>query len=74
MSDINYDLMRREYPELKGALTRAVKSTDAHKVLAEVERAFARFDVWGAWPDDWSRWERAKRDAEFALRRQQEDW
>lgn len=58
---------QREYRLLKGALTRAERSGKPEWIIEECEAALARFDVIG-WPDDWSRWERAKNDAELKLR------
>lgn len=63
---IDYDALRREWPRMKAALTRAENSGDPHQVIAVCERTLARFDEIG-WPDDWARFERAKRDAEFKL-------
>lgn len=69
---IDYAAARREGPALKGALTRAERSPDAvtraRKVAAACERALAAWERWGAWPDDWSRWQRAAYDAHFNLR------
>ena len=60
---IDYDLMQREYPKAKSALTRARNSGDPLKVLAACER-FAKLssDV-GCMPDDWSLWRNALEDA-----------
>lgn len=47
----------RTYGQQKAALTRALKSGDPGKVVRECKRVKIE---WGnAWPDDWSRWERA---------------
>lgn len=58
-----------EYKKLKSALTKAEKSGDPEKLLAEAERGLSRFEATGAYPDDWSRWERAKDDATLAISR-----
>jgi hypothetical protein len=63
----DYTAMRIEHPKLKGALTRA-KKKGPRAVIAEVERAYARFDVIG-WPDGWHTWNIAQQDAEWELRR-----
>lgn len=63
----DYSAMQKELPKLRAALTRAINSNDPNKVKETVTKAFARFDVIG-YPDQWSNWERAKDDAEFALR------
>lgn len=64
----NY-LTQQQYRADKTRLTRAIRSGDPSKVIATVEETFASWDYNDfAWPDDWSRWERAMRDAEFALR------
>jgi hypothetical protein len=59
---INYELMKREGPKLKAALTRAQKK-GYKDVLAACYMALAHWAEWGAWPDDWSRWQRALDDA-----------
>ena len=61
----------RTYRNLKSRLTRAINSKDPNKVLAECDRAFALFDTDGPWPDDWHRWNIARQDAEFEIRRQE---
>lgn len=66
---IDYALARKEFPRLKAALTRAKNSGDPVKVLVAVEKAYDRFDVWGAWPDDWAIWRVAALDAYYALQR-----
>lgn len=60
---IDYALMSREYPKLKGALTRARNSGDPVKVLRAVERFLKLSDEVGCMPDDWSRWRNALEDA-----------
>lgn len=53
----------------KSRLTRAVNSGDHRKVIAAVTATMAEWDYGDyAYPDDWSRWEQAKMDAEHALR------
>lgn len=59
---IDYDRMRREWPKQKAALTRAVKSGSAEKVAAVCIAAVKVWDEVGAWPDDWSRFQRALND------------
>ena len=64
------DFDQSAYKKKKAALTKAEKSQDPQKIL---EVAQAHLDEWektGQYPDDWSRWERAKEDAELAIRRQ----
>ena len=60
---IDYDRMRREGPKLKAALTRAVNSGDRDKVILACARAVKEWDEIGAWPDNWSTWQRALDDA-----------
>lgn len=61
-------LTRTEYANAKRRLTNA-KKKGAEAVVEEVDRTFARWDALDyAWPDDWARWQRAKDDAELALR------
>ena len=59
---IDYDRMNKVHPKQKAALTRAVKTGDAEKVAAAVKKAVEEWDEIGAWPDDWSRWQRALND------------
>lgn len=63
---IDYAGVKRVFPKQKAALTRAVNSGDPNKVVLACKKAV---DEWrkppfnGAWPDDWSRWQRALDDA-----------
>lgn len=59
---VDYERMRREWPKQKAALTRAVKSGSAEKVAAVCVAAVKVWDEVGAWPDDWSLFQRALRD------------
>ena len=59
---IDYDRMRRTFPKQKAALNRAVKTRDPEKVAAACKAAVTEWDEVGAWPDDWSRWQRALDD------------
>jgi hypothetical protein len=63
MNDIN-SMQRRH----RAALTRAKNSGDQQKIIDACDKAFADFERYG-WPDSWSEWQRAKDDAQFALRR-----
>lgn len=50
----------------KAALTRAIHSGNAEKVVLacrDVVREWSQPPFDGAWPDDWSRWQRALDDA-----------
>lgn len=62
-----YTLTQQEYRSLKSKLTRATNSGDLDKIERTCAEAFAIFDAKG-YPDDWSRWERARNDARFAAR------
>lgn len=66
---IDYEAAKREMPKLKAKLTRAKNSKDPAKVIAVVQEAYAAFDRWGAYPDNWHLFENAKSDAEFAQAR-----
>jgi len=59
---MSYTLTQAEYKRLKTRLTRAHNSGDPDKVIAEVDYAMGIFEEKG-YPDAWSRWEGAKRDA-----------
>lgn len=59
---IDYERMQREWPKQKAALTRAVKTGSAEKVAKVCIAAVKVWDEVGAWPDDWSRFQRALDD------------
>ena len=59
---IDYDRMKREWPKQKAALARAVKTGSAEKVAAVCITAVKVWDEVGAWPDDWSHFQRALGD------------
>lgn len=59
---IDYERMQREHPKQKAALTRAVKTGDPEKVAQVVRDTVAVWNEIGAWPDDWSHWQRALND------------
>lgn len=59
---IDYERMRREWPKQKAALTRAAKTGDAAKVAKVCVDAVTVWDQIGAWPDDWSLFERTLND------------
>ena len=65
---IDYDRMNRVGRSQKAALTRAVNTGDPEKVAAACKKAVAEWDEIGAWPDDWSRWQRALDDATYPHR------
>ncbi len=60
---IDYARMQRRFPVQKAALTRAVKSGDPEKVKESCRKTVLEWDEIGAWPDDWSHWQRALDDA-----------
>ena len=64
-------LSQQEYQRLKAALTRAINLKDNRKIVETAEAGLKRFEETSS-PDDWSRWERAKDDALFALQREPE--
>jgi len=59
---MNYELAKREAPKVRAALTRAEKK-GYKAVLAACYMAIAHWSSWGAWPDDWHRWNIALGDA-----------
>jgi len=59
---IDYDGMRRVFPKQKAALTRARKTGDPEKVAGACKKAVKEWNEIGAWPDDWSAWQRALDD------------
>lgn len=63
---IDYKEANKRFRVQKAALTRAVNSGDRDKVLVacgKAVREWAGPPFHGAWPDDWSRWQRALDDA-----------
>lgn len=54
------------YPAQKSALTRAVKSGDAGKLVEACRTVVAEWDA-NYWPDDWARWQRALEDRGLGL-------
>jgi hypothetical protein len=63
---IDYAGVRNVQPKLKAMLTRAVKSGDSAKVLMACRAAVRAWDAApynGAWPDNWSNWQRALDDS-----------
>jgi len=60
---VDWDRMNAIGPRQKAALTRAIKSGDPEKIAAVCKKAISEWDEIGAWPDDWSRWQRALDDA-----------
>lgn len=61
-------LTQQEFRSLKTKLTRAINSKDPQRVLKTTTEALAIFDEKGH-PDSWIRWQRAKEDAEWQIRR-----
>lgn len=59
---IDYERMRREWPKQKAALTRAVKTGSPEKVAAVCIAAVKVWDEVGAWPDDYTLFERSLND------------
>lgn len=59
---INYERAKANGPKLKAALTRAEKKGYT-AVLQACKQAVQEWEQWGAWPDNWSRWQRAISDA-----------
>lgn len=66
---IDYERSKKNHPKLKAALTRAQKK--GYLAVVEACRAAVKeWNEWGAWPDDWSRWQRALGDAAFQYTRE----
>lgn len=70
MSTTTNYLTNAQFRAAKTRLTRAVNSGDHRRIIGVVDE---QFQIWNdgdfAYPDDWHRWERARQDAEVALRR-----
>ncbi len=67
---IDYERMKRVGPKLKAALTRAKNKQDTKaRYFAVKDACKAAVREWnsiGAWPDNWSHWQRALDDAYFS--------
>jgi hypothetical protein len=56
-------ISNKKYAQQKAALTRAINSDKPLAVLAACRKAVQEWNAaGGAWPDDWSRWQRALDD------------
>jgi hypothetical protein len=65
----SYEEINRVHRGQRSRLTRAVNAGDPQRIVKVCEEAFAVFDTYAhGWPDDWSRWQRAKEDAEYTIR------
>jgi hypothetical protein len=63
---IDYKAANEAFRKQKSALTRAINSGDPDKVVLACRKAVREWGeppFSGAWPDDWSRWQRALDDA-----------
>jgi len=60
---IDYDRMRRVWPQQKAALTRARKTGDPERIARVCRDAVAVWNEIGAWPDDWHLFQRTLDDA-----------
>lgn len=64
---INYEAGKRLFPKQRAALTRAEKKPESQRYAAVRAACVKAVNEWetifGAWPDDWSRWQRALSDA-----------
>lgn len=61
---MSYELSQKELTTLRRRLTAAVNSKDQQKIVSTCDAAMRVFEQKG-FPDDWSRWERAKQDAQL---------
>ena len=61
---IDYARMQKSGPKLKAALTRAEKKGYAFVIVA-CKAAVTEWNEIGAWPDNWSHWQRALDDSAF---------
>lgn len=60
---IDYERMQQVWPKQKRALAAAVRTGDANRIAAVCVDAVQVWDEIGAWPDDWSHFQRALDDA-----------
>jgi hypothetical protein len=70
---IDYARMQKSGPKLKAKLTRAQHAHDPESVYYAVKKAckvaVMEWNEIGAWPDNWSLWQRAFDDATSAFQR-----
>ena len=63
---IDYERMKKQYPKQRARLTRALnvknQSLRQDKVFEACIDAVHEWNEIGAWPDEWSRWQRALDD------------
>jgi hypothetical protein len=59
---------QQEYAKRKRALNKAINAQNWQEVIQKVDEDLAYFEQTG-YPDDWSKWENAKEDAQAAMRR-----
>lgn len=61
---VDYHALNKMIKRQRAALTRAINSKDPVKVVKACKAAVDEWNRPGmAWPDDWSRWQRALHDA-----------
>jgi len=61
---IDYAAANAEFKKQKAALTRAVNTRSFEAIVTACAKAVREWNQPGrAWPDDWSRWQRALDDA-----------
>lgn len=65
---IDYKAAAILFPKQKASLTRA-KKKGFNAVLASCTRTVSEWNQVGAWPDNWSLWQRTLDDAAIAERR-----
>lgn len=71
---MNY-LTKQQYANAKRALTRIVNQGDQKAIIDHVDSVFEAWDDGGyAWPDDWTRWQRARDDAVTRYRLEGKGW
>lgn len=68
--------LQKDYQNFKRNLTRAINSKNPLRVLTECNKFDAYFGRSDGppYPDDWSRWQRAREDANYQIAREKGDW
>lgn len=59
---IDYARMQKTFPRQKAALTRAKNSGNVEQAIDVCRKAVAEWNEIGAWPDDWSLFQRTLND------------
>jgi hypothetical protein len=63
LKPIDYDRMKKVYPQQKAELTRVAKTGDPERIAAVVKKHIVVWNEIGCWPDNWAHWQITLNDA-----------